>query len=262
MAYDPTPEQRLILAHEPGRHGRVLAGPGTGKSATVVDLVRRLLARDPTPRIRLLHSFAIAALLDAHANGFEGIPSRGPAEDLVDRTLAWLDAHPVPTTDEVEHWGEWLVEAFADDDSPQATSDVLAELLGVVDGLVEPELDLARYLGQIQPLARDHASAEAVGVRFLSLGMSKGLTVEASIIIGAEEGIIPDPRADEDEERRLLYVGLTRAKQFTYVTWAGRRTGPTARAGEARVQQRRLASRLLRGGPVQTQNGQSYVCWG
>jgi DNA helicase-2/ATP-dependent DNA helicase PcrA len=67
-----------------------LAGPGTGKSATVVDLVRRLLARDPTPRIRLLtftraataelaakvaaheaeverpstvHSFAIAALL-------------------------------------------------------------------------------------------------------------------------------------------------------------------------------------------------------
>ncbi len=36
MAYDPTPEQRLILDHEPDRHGRVLAGPGTGKSATVV----------------------------------------------------------------------------------------------------------------------------------------------------------------------------------------------------------------------------------
>ena len=56
MAYDPTPEQRQILAHEPSRHGRVLAGPGTGKSATVVDLIHRLLASNhgSPPRIRLL----------------------------------------------------------------------------------------------------------------------------------------------------------------------------------------------------------------
>jgi len=200
-----------------------------------------------------------AGLLAAHADGFEGIPSCARARDLVNRTLAWLDAHPVPEHDEVEHWGGWLIEAFADDDSPEAVSDALTELLDVVDGLAEPDLGLGRYLGQIQPLARDHASAEAAGVRFLSPGMSKGLTVEASIIIGAEEGIIPDPRANEDEERRLLYVGLTRAKQFSYVTWASRRTGPTARAGAARVQERRLASRLLRGGPVQTHKGQNYV---
>jgi DNA helicase-2/ATP-dependent DNA helicase PcrA len=95
-------------------------------------------------------------------------------------------------------------------------------------------------------------------VRFLTLGMSKGLTVEASIIIGAEEGIIPDPRGSEDEERRLLYVGLTRAKRFSYVTWATRRTGPTARAGSPRVQSRRLVSRLLRGGPVETHHAQTY----
>jgi superfamily I DNA/RNA helicase len=91
MAYEPTPEQRLILEHQPDRHGRVLAGPGTGKSATVVDLIHRLLSRDgEQPRIRLLtftraataelagkvaaheaeverpstvHSFAISALL-------------------------------------------------------------------------------------------------------------------------------------------------------------------------------------------------------
>lgn len=85
------------------------------------------------------------------------------------------------------------------------------------------------------------------------------MTVEASVIVGAEEGIIPDPRADEDEERRLLYVGLTRAKRFSYATWATRRTGPTARAGTPRVQDRRVISRLLRGGPVETQNGQTYI---
>jgi len=55
MEYEPTPEQQKILAHEPDRHGRVLAGPGTGKSVTVVDLIHRLLARhDDKPRIRLL----------------------------------------------------------------------------------------------------------------------------------------------------------------------------------------------------------------
>lgn len=55
MAYEPTPEQRLILAHRPDRHGRVLAGPGTGKSAAVVDLIHRLLAdTQEQPRIRLL----------------------------------------------------------------------------------------------------------------------------------------------------------------------------------------------------------------
>jgi hypothetical protein len=80
-------------------------------------------------------------------------------------------------------------------------------------------------------LVRRPVSLAVVGRR------GAGLTVEASIIVGAEVGII---LAEEDEERRLLYVGLTRAKR-------------------CRVQDRRLISPLLRGGPVQTQNGQAYI---
>jgi superfamily I DNA/RNA helicase len=53
-AFDPTPEQRAILNYQPDRHARVLAGPGTGKSATLVALIDRLLDGEPTPRIRLL----------------------------------------------------------------------------------------------------------------------------------------------------------------------------------------------------------------
>jgi DNA helicase-2/ATP-dependent DNA helicase PcrA len=52
--YDPTPEQQEVLAYEPGHHARVLAGPGTGKSATLVALIERLLEGVPSPRIRLL----------------------------------------------------------------------------------------------------------------------------------------------------------------------------------------------------------------
>jgi DNA helicase-2/ATP-dependent DNA helicase PcrA len=47
-------------------------------------------------------------------------------------------------------------------------------------------------------------------------------------VVGVEEGILPHSRSVEDlysleEERRLFYVGVTRAKQRLYVTWARRR---------------------------------------
>jgi DNA helicase II / ATP-dependent DNA helicase PcrA len=52
--YEPTPEQARILAHDISRSGRVLAGPGTGKSATLVALVDELMRRDEPPRLKLL----------------------------------------------------------------------------------------------------------------------------------------------------------------------------------------------------------------
>jgi DNA helicase II / ATP-dependent DNA helicase PcrA len=54
VSYEPTPQQQQIIGHDPARHGRVLAGPGTGKSATVVALVARLCSDDSTPKMRLL----------------------------------------------------------------------------------------------------------------------------------------------------------------------------------------------------------------
>jgi hypothetical protein len=47
--YQPTAEQERVLAHRADRHARLLAGPGTGKSATVVALMSRLLAADRVP---------------------------------------------------------------------------------------------------------------------------------------------------------------------------------------------------------------------
>src|SRR6266852_1900932 len=54
MAYVPTAEQGAILAHVLNRNARVLAGPGTGKSATLLALMDRLLGDEPEPRIKLL----------------------------------------------------------------------------------------------------------------------------------------------------------------------------------------------------------------
>src|SRR6266481_2819615 len=54
MPYRPTRKQQTVLDHAAGQHARVLAGPGTGKSATLVALVDHLLACDAAPRIKLL----------------------------------------------------------------------------------------------------------------------------------------------------------------------------------------------------------------
>jgi len=83
----------------------------------------------------------------------------------------------------------------------------------------------------------------------MTMAASKGLTVRATILPALEDSIIPNPRFDEREERRLLYVAMTRAKEFLYCTWVQRRTGPSARAGQETFG-RRTYSRFLNDGPV------------
>jgi DNA helicase-2/ATP-dependent DNA helicase PcrA len=62
------------------------------------------------------------------------------------------------------------------------------------------------------------------GVHLLTLHRAKGLEFESVIVPDLEEGELPNRRADVDEERRLLYVGLTRAKCYLCVTWEARRS--------------------------------------
>lgn len=64
------------------------------------------------------------------------------------------------------------------------------------------------------------------GVHLLTFHAAKGLEFPVVFIIGAEAGITPMQRPDSDleEERRLFYVALTRAKQVLHITYAQKRT--------------------------------------
>ncbi len=55
-------------------------------------------------------------------------------------------------------------------------------------------------------------------VSLLTLHSSKGLEFNAVFIIGLEEGVLPLPYCDKEEERRLFYVGMTRAKERLYLS--------------------------------------------
>jgi superfamily I DNA/RNA helicase len=140
-----------------------------------------------------------------------------------------------------------------------ATTAEFAALLYALDAIAETEGRFDRYLSQITPLGKDRALAESPGVRIMTMGGAKGLTVRATIIAGLEEGVVPRPDSDLGEERRLLYVGMTRAKEFLYCTWARRRTGPTARMGAPRVQTRRRHCSFLDGGPVESVDGANFI---
>lgn len=63
------------------------------------------------------------------------------------------------------------------------------------------------------------------GVKLMTVHASKGLEFDTVFVTGLEEGLFPHERdgveaADDEEERRLFYVALTRAKRKVYATYA------------------------------------------
>jgi superfamily I DNA/RNA helicase len=61
-------------------------------------------------------------------------------------------------------------------------------------------------------------------VALISMHAAKGLEFPVVFVAGCEEGLIPSRAAeDREEERRLLYVAMTRARQRLFLTWARRR---------------------------------------
>jgi DNA helicase-2/ATP-dependent DNA helicase PcrA len=201
-----------------------------------------------------------AALVAAHSDDYPDLSLTLPrrATTLINGTLRRIGEMEVPQVMPEQGWGSWIADFFVDGGDAQISNHFRA-LLGEIDARVEPVDDLGRYLGQITPIAKDIALEKRDKVRIMTLAGSKGLTVKATIVAGLESGLIPMDDCNPAEERRLLFVGMTRAEDFLYGTWARRRTGPTARMGRTDVQGRRQLSNLIGGGPVESQDGRTYL---
>jgi DNA helicase-2/ATP-dependent DNA helicase PcrA len=72
--------------------------------------------------------------------------------------------------------------------------------------------------------AEDAFDPRGDAVALMTLHMAKGLEFRVVFVAGVEEGLLPfrigRQEADVEEERRLLYVGMTRAKEELFLTWA------------------------------------------
>ena len=98
-------------------------------------------------------------------------------------------------------------------------------------------------------------------VNILTMHRAKGLTAEAVIVAAAEDQYIPGrAQGDEvDDERRLLYVSLTRAKHHLFVTYCDKRTGHQSHTGRDSGSVYRSLSQFLVDCPHTSQDGREFI---
>jgi DNA helicase-2/ATP-dependent DNA helicase PcrA len=105
------------------------------------------------------------------------------------------------------------------------------------------EVGMAEFLEEMGRRAAQEAEGTGGGVNLLTYHRAKGLEFDAVLLPAVEEGLLPirqaSTPAEVAEERRLLYVGLTRARAHLWLSWAARRAGPSGR------EQPRKPSRFL-----------------
>ena len=84
---------------------------------------------------------------------------------------------------------------------------------------------LAAFLEQVSLTAEaDEYNPEEGSLTLITLHQAKGLEFKAVAIAGMEEGLLPHQLSEElQEERRLCYVGITRARERLFISWADRR---------------------------------------
>jgi DNA helicase-2/ATP-dependent DNA helicase PcrA len=124
----------------------------------------------------------------------------------------------------------------------------LDTLLAIVDGLIgaDPTADAVVVLAELEARAVAEREGSADGVNLLTYHRAKGLEWDAVALPSLEEGLLPIRQAGDDpaalaEERRLLYVGITRAREHLLLSWA------ESRPGRAGTDSPRRPSRFLAG---------------
>ncbi|HWF45750.1 MAG TPA: UvrD-helicase domain-containing protein [Bryobacteraceae bacterium] len=113
------------------------------------------------------------------------------------------------------------------DVSPEAESRLanIEELVNAAAEASERGETVAEFLDHAALVADSDALDEQAAVSLLTIHNAKGLEFPNVFIAGLEEGIFPHSRslisdAAMEEERRLCYVGMTRAEKRLYLTWA------------------------------------------
>nr|WP_019819050.1 ATP-dependent DNA helicase UvrD2 [Saccharomonospora saliphila] len=104
-----------------------------------------------------------------------------------------------------------------------ALVELAEELAATTDGA-----GLSRYVGELEQRAAAQHPPEVGGVTLASLHAAKGLEWDAVFLVGLAEGTLPIQHASDDdaieEERRLFYVGVTRAREHLALSWSLSRT--------------------------------------
>jgi DNA helicase-2/ATP-dependent DNA helicase PcrA len=84
-------------------------------------------------------------------------------------------------------------------------------------------INMRTFLRELEDRAEQNNPPTLPGVTLATLHSAKGLEWNHLFLIGVAEGLLPISNANDlNEERRLFYVGVTRAKENIQITYAGK----------------------------------------
>ncbi|WP_371555338.1 ATP-dependent DNA helicase UvrD2 [Streptomyces longwoodensis] len=158
-----------------------------------------------------------------------GIALRGAAR-FGGNDSALEDAVDLPSQVRAVLSGEgWTPQPPAGSGAVRERWESLAALVNLAQDFAaaKPDATLADLVAELDERAGAQHAPTVQGVTLASLHSAKGLEWDAVFLVGVAEGMMPITyaRTDEqiEEERRLLYVGVTRARERLHVSWASSR---------------------------------------
>jgi DNA helicase-2/ATP-dependent DNA helicase PcrA len=140
-----------------------------------------------------------------------------------------------------------------------------AELVAFIDLVIDEgeAQTLPEFFAAIHTLGDDADQQVIKGkINILTMHKAKGLAAKAVFVVGCEDEQLPGRNENEPElgdERRLLYVSLTRAEHYLFVTYCLNRLDQQSHYGRPSSSASRRLTRFLREGPVAPSSGSDYT---
>jgi DNA helicase-2/ATP-dependent DNA helicase PcrA len=165
-------------------------------------------------------------------------------------------------------YDDWLKDKYEEKGEYEARSRNVNELVNSIAEFSSqsPRASIADYLQSISLYTDHDRQKDDNGVRLMSLHASKGLEFDIVYMIGVEHGILPHEKAIKDraergleEERRLCYVGFTRARKMLRITWCQQRQDNFARSATAKFKPSVPSRFLLEAGLMTPEEYQEAV---
>lgn len=203
---------------------RIVNLPKRGLGDTAMREMHALARAEAVP-------LAIAAALTLEKGVIKQAKARAALGELLEAFARWRamlpnEGHVVMAATLLEESG--YTDMWKQDRSPEAPGrlDNLKELLRA---LADYET-LAGFLEHVSLVMENDEAAEGQRVSIMTLHGAKGLEFDRVFLPGWEEGVFPSQRSLEEggeraleEERRLAYVGITRARRFAVISHAANR---------------------------------------
>ena len=192
-------------------------------------------------RASLKQESIYSVLIDIETNSEISTKARNSISEFVDNVIGTLrtmrEVYPVSkliekVIESIDYYG-YIDELYkGDKEEAEERKDNVKEFISVAMEFEQnsEEKDLETFLTGVALTSESSEEEEIDKVSLMTIHTSKGLEFPVVFIVGMEDGLFPIARAvrsmsdsEIEEERRLCYVGITRAKEILYLTLTQKR---------------------------------------